>query len=165
MNKKQIISLSKCKLCVVLIACFTSKLSFAAEHQFSAQQNEIASRVSKTVPTSLEQKSHFNIIVQSNQMILSWSTIELKDAKYLIYRSDDGNNFVKIGEKVINGNPNEPTLYIFHDEAPSKGLSHYKLVKQDNNGNETEIASKKVFLSSNQSGVLSANAIPKINRI
>lgn len=165
MKKKQIISLSKCKLCIVLIACFTSKLSSAAENQFSAKQNEMASRFSKTVPTLFKQKYHFNIIVQSNQMILSWSAIELEDAKYLIYRSEDGNSFVEIGEKVVAVNSNEPALYIFHDEAPSKGLSHYKLVKQDKNGNEIEIASKNVFLGSKGQGVLSANATPKINRI
>jgi len=171
MNKKHF-SLSRFKLSAVLIACFITNLSFAAERTLPVKQNNITSKsatalIADLTPVSSpsERRAHFNIIVQSNQTILSWSTIELKNGKYLIYRSDDSNNFVKIGEKNIIGNPTEPSLYIFHDEDPSKGLNHYKLVKQDGNGSNTEIAEKKVFLDSKVPAILSANPTPKINRI
>lgn len=164
MNKKHFFYSS-----AVIIACFITNLSFAAENKLPVKQSKISSKTSTTdltpVPTSAERRAHFNIIVQSNQTILSWSTIELKNGKYEIYRSDDSNNFVKIGEKNIVGNPTEPSLYIFHDEEPSKGLNHYRLVKQDSEGKNTEVAGKKVFLDSKSPVVLSANSTPKINRI
>lgn len=171
MNKKHF-SLSRYKLGIMLMACLITNLSFAAEHTLPVKQNEIVPALSNATVTNLtpvssfsERGAHFNIIVQSNQTILSWSTIELKSGKYIIYRSDDSNNFVKIGEKQIVGNPKEPSLYIFHDEDPFKGLNQYKLVKQDDNGNHAEIAGKKVILDSKLPGILSANPAPKINRI
>ncbi|WP_343532314.1 hypothetical protein [Pedobacter sp.] len=167
MNKKPFSS--GFKLGAMLIACFITNLSFAAEHKLPVKQSKTTSTTSTSdltpVSTSAERRAHFNIIVQSNQTILSWSTIELKNGKYEIYRSDDSKNFVKIGEKTIVGNPSEPSLYIFHDEEPLKGLNHYKLVKQDNAGNNTEIAEKKVFLDSKVPAILSANPTPKVNRI
>ncbi len=163
MNKKHFYSSA------VIIACFITNLSFAAENKLPVKQSKISSKTSTSdltpVSTSAERRAHFNIIVQSNQTILSWSTIELKNGTYEIYRSDDSNNFVKIGEKTIVGNPTEPSLYIFHDEEPFKGLNHYKLVKKDGEGNQTEVAGKKVFLDSKVPAILTANPTPKINRI
>lgn len=164
MNKKHFFYSS-----AVIIACFITNLSFAAENKLPVKQSKISSKTSTSdltpVSTSAERRAHFNIIVQSNQTILSWSTIELKNGTYEIYRSDDSNNFVKIGEKTIVGNPTEPSLYIFHDEEPFKGLNHYKLVKKDGEGNQTEVAGKKVFLDSKVPAILTANPTPKINRI
>ncbi|RWU10432.1 hypothetical protein [Pedobacter chitinilyticus] len=163
MNKKQFFYSS-----AVIIACFITNLSFATENTLPVK-SETTSTTSTSdltpVSISAERRAHFNIIVQSNQTILSWSTVELKNGKYEIYRSDDSNNFVKIGEKTIVGNPTEPSLYIFHDEEPFKGLNHYKLVKLDSEGKNTEVASKKVFLDSKVPAILSANPTPKINRI
>ncbi|MNK03389.1 hypothetical protein D3C87_212340 [compost metagenome] len=156
-------------LFITLLTCSTTQILNAAPSEHS---NKL--KVGSTVLTSNEGKlpnektakiAAFNIIVQSNQTILSWSTIEVKNGKYLIYRSEDQHNFVKIGEKEIVANANEPALYIFHDEAPAKGLNHYKLMQQDPKGNLKEVASKQVFLDSKEPNVLSHVPTPKINRI
>lgn len=154
----------KCTLCLVLLTSFSNKSLLATAYKFPSKINETESCSNDEIsPSGIT--NHFSIIVQPNQTILSWSTIEPTNGKYLIYRSEEHHNFVKIGEKTINANPNEPTLYIFHDEAPEKGLNHYKLVHQEVNGNLKEIASKQVFLNAREPNALSNIPTPRINRI
>jgi len=162
----------KYTLCLMLLTGLSTKSLLARSNKPVSKKNQTTSRSLKTdnddtSPTGsvAERRNHFNIIVQYNQTILSWSSIESKNGKYLIYRSEDHHNFDKIGEKTIITNPNEPMLYIFHDEAPGKGLNHYKLMQQDINGNLKEVASKYVFLDSKEPNSLTNIPTPKINRI
>lgn len=48
----------------------------------------------------MEERPVLTSILQPKQAVLSWSAIDLKDGKYLIYRSNDNVNFEKIGEKM-----------------------------------------------------------------
>ncbi len=153
----------KCRLCFVLVACAITQSSFAVSHKIPVKDGH--SKSSMILPFKVSKLTNFSIIVQSNQTILSWSSIEENNGKYLIYKSDDNRNFAKIGEKIIIGSTKEPSLYIFHDEEPSKGLNYYKLVQQDSKGDTKEVATKVILLDSREPSALINNPIPRINRI
>lgn len=156
----------KCKLCCVLFACVITSSSFAKN-----PTTDKKSGISKTkfTPFSLatfsKRKANFNIIVQSNQTILTWSVIDVRGGKYLIYRSEGKQNFSKIGEKLILADASEPSLYIFHDVEPAKGLNCYKLLREEPNGELKEIASKQVYLDAKYPANWSKFLAPSINRI
>lgn len=165
--KKTSAIILKNALLITLLTCSTTHILNAAPSKYlnKSKSTTLTSKEGNLPNEKSAKIAAFNIIVQSNQTILSWSAIEEKSGKYFIYKSEDQHNFVKIGEKTIVANANEPALYIFHDEAPAKGLNHYKLMQQDFKGNLKEVASKQVFLDSREPNALTNIPTPKVNRI
>lgn len=93
-----------------------------------------------TLPVEL---NAFNVAANGNQVVLSWSTLsETNNNKFLIYRSGADKNFIKIGEKQGAVNSSSILNYSFYDSKPLFGDNYYKLVQEDKNGDQKEVAIK-----------------------
>ncbi len=70
--------------------------------------------------------------------ILTWQTQgEVNNAGFEIQRSNDGNNFVKIGFIDAKGNPNMLASYMYKDYNPLPGVGYYRIRQLDKDGKES----------------------------
>lgn len=70
--------------------------------------------------------------------VLRWTTAqEFNSRWFIVERSNDGTNFTTIGQVAASGNSATPKDYAFTDNAPAKGVNHYRLriVDKDNTAN------------------------------
>jgi len=75
--------------------------------------------------------SNFNGIVYSSYAEIEWTTLWESNASHFeIYKSDNAEKWIKIGEVVANGYSNEKKHYSFIDYN-FKTLAHYKLKQVD----------------------------------
>lgn len=84
--------------------------------------------------------AQFSVKSVGQGALLEWKTSSEKDNnKFLIYRGDSDNNFVKIGEVFGAGTSAIANNYSFNDKHPLKGNNYYKLIQVDGNGKATEL--------------------------
>ena len=70
-----------------------------------------------------------------NNILLGWRTeSEYNNEKFLIQRSQNGNNFETIGEVLGLGDSFESNVYSFVDTRPMNGLNYYRLKQMDFDG-------------------------------
>jgi hypothetical protein len=68
---------------------------------------------------------------------VTWATAsERNSAFFEVQRSEDANNWERIGEVAASGNTLNTTSYAFVDENPHSGLNFYRLRQVDVNGDE-----------------------------
>lgn len=112
------------------IAC-TISLILAASCFSSAQSLELLPEGSNqfSKDTVAEMKS-FSAQYNSGNIYLKWVVSKEKyDGIYVIYRSADGENFVRIGFKKGIGVPIDKDIaYFFTDNEPVLGNSYYKIL-------------------------------------
>ncbi|MNV03705.1 hypothetical protein D3C71_939850 [compost metagenome] len=78
-----------------------------------------------------------NFRLQSNQsdVELFWETeSEANSDRFVIERSENGNDFVQIGSTPAKGNSSELQYYRYPDTEPLNGISYYRLKMIDLNG-------------------------------
>ncbi len=81
----------------------------------------------------------FYAVADDMKVILNWSTAsELNNDYFILERSKNGSDFVKLGEVAGNGTTNLQMDYTFTDHSPYLGLSYYRLSQTDYDGT-TEI--------------------------
>ncbi len=74
----------------------------------------------------------------SNIVKLAWITAsEINNNYFTIEKSLNGENFQSIGQVKGAGNSNIFSDYYFYDNAPYKGVSYYRLLQTDYDGNTT----------------------------
>ncbi|MDP2387492.1 MAG: T9SS type A sorting domain-containing protein [Bacteroidota bacterium] len=82
--------------------------------------------------------TEFYATPENNGVVLNWSTATEKNSdRFEIEKSIDGLSFEKIGtedSKATNGNSNYQLNYSYTDNAPSDGMSYYRLKQIDFNG-------------------------------
>lgn len=86
-----------------------------------------------TLPVSL---AAFNAKHTGSANELSWITaLENNTSQFVVERSNDGRNFIKIGEVVAAGTSSTPRSYKFNDVSPVKGTNYYRLriIDRDDN--------------------------------
>ena len=96
-----------------------------------------------TLPVAL---ISFTAKTQGNGALLQWQTAtESNNKGFMVYRSTDGNNFAKIGERSpAAANSTAISTYTFTDNAPLNGTNYYKLVQQDKDGATTDLGIKSL---------------------
>ncbi|RYE22372.1 MAG: T9SS type A sorting domain-containing protein, partial [Sphingobacteriaceae bacterium] len=83
--------------------------------------------------------------IEGSHVKLNWKTgSELNNKGYVVYRSSDDKQAIKIGEVAGNGNSSSINNYSFTDKAPFTGNNYYKLVQVDFDGKETDLGDKVV---------------------
>jgi hypothetical protein len=71
-----------------------------------------------------------------NQISVQWSTgQEVNNKGFIVEKSSDGQNFLPIGTVGGSGNTNYSVSYTFDDKNPWSGVSYYRLVQIDFDGN------------------------------
>ena len=67
----------------------------------------------------------------SNDVKVEWiTTTEINNSKFVVERSTDGQNFLKLGEVAAKG----ASAYSFLDHSPTSGNNYYRLVQYDLDG-------------------------------
>ncbi|MDQ8005377.1 MAG: T9SS type A sorting domain-containing protein [Pedobacter sp.] len=82
---------------------------------------------------------------KANGAQLAWQTVlEHNNKGFIIYRSDDNVNFIKIGQVVVGGATASLTFknYSFFDSNPLDGNNYYKLLQEDKDGTTTVLGIK-----------------------
>ncbi|RYF24577.1 MAG: T9SS type A sorting domain-containing protein [Flavobacteriales bacterium] len=70
----------------------------------------------------------------NNEVLLKWETLSEKDSRsFVIERSNDGVNFISIGEQLAKGNTTSLNSYSFVDKRPANGYNYYRLKQVDIN--------------------------------
>lgn len=78
----------------------------------------------------------FEAFLKEGIVITKWATAsETNNDKFIVERSDDGEEFSKIGELDGAGNSYSTLFYNFHDYFPLDGISFYRLKQIDYDGN------------------------------
>lgn len=81
---------------------------------------------------------NFSAVEQSGSAQLRWQTInEENTANFIVERSTNGNEYVKIGETGAAGNSNLTLNYNFTDNNPAAGANYYRLQMTDKDGSFT----------------------------
>lgn len=90
-----------------------------------------------TIPVSLPVNLlDFTASLNNNEVMVEWSTAsEINNNYFKVERSIDGINFYEIDRVDGVGNSNENNYYTSIDETPNKGLSYYRLIQVDYDGN------------------------------
>ncbi len=90
--------------------------------------------------------------------IINWTTSsEINNSHFDIERSEDGIEFIKIGETKSAGNTTVSTNYSFTDKTPLTGTSFYRLKQWDFNG---EFQYSKIISVENKSKQLGVTIYP-----
>ena len=86
-----------------------------------------------TLPVKLVQ---FLASADGHTARLTWETAsEQNNDRFEVERSEDGTDFIKIGEVKGNGTSQNLNTYSFRDVAPANGVNYYRLKQLDFNGN------------------------------
>ncbi|MFN3403240.1 MAG: T9SS type A sorting domain-containing protein [Cytophagaceae bacterium] len=82
---------------------------------------------------------NFDATKRANVVDVNWTTSAEEGSSYfVIQRSSDGNSWENIGTVKAAGNTNRITEYSFIDEKPLGGVSYYRYVQYDLNGQSEE---------------------------
>jgi len=85
-----------------------------------------------TLPVTL---ASYTAVRQGNTAKLNWTTLsEKENDRFEIYRSVNGADYVKIGEKKGAGNSSIQNDYTFYDRQPANGVNYYQLLQIDRDG-------------------------------
>lgn len=88
---------------------------------------------------------NFSATALQKDVQLKWQTANESDCKkYIIERSNNGNQFIAIGEVVCNNN--NSSTYKYTDVQPGHGTWYYRIRQQDTDGSFTYTAVRKVNL-------------------
>lgn len=96
-----------------------------------------------TLPVELV---YFKAQAQDDAALLTWATaMEKNNAAFVIERSQDGQYFEAIGNKVGQGNTLQITNYNFTDSDPYSGVTYYRLKQVDFDGTQTYSSIQAVY--------------------
>lgn len=109
--------------------------STGVAYQLGASTALILTDAASPIPVEL-----MNFTAQRNGGVnlLQWSTAqEINSRWFIVERSNDGSNFTAIGQVAASGNSSSTKYYSFTDNAPVKGINHYRLrmIDKDNGFN------------------------------
>lgn len=116
------------------------------------------------IATSIELMS-FSGEAQERGNLLKWITAsEVESASFIVERSTDALNFTKIGEVAAVGNSNTLSVYDFMDETAVEGVSYYRLLERNTEGN-MEIVSSVISIERDRKGLvlLGASPVPAVD--
>lgn len=103
---------------------------------------------------------YFKAQSTQNQVTLNWSTAsELNNDFFTLERSNNGSDFVKLGEVLGNGTTNLQTNYSFTDPSPYLGLSYYRLSQTDYDGTTEIFPVVSVFFEGKKSFSVGPNPV------
>ncbi|HEY8401185.1 MAG TPA: T9SS type A sorting domain-containing protein, partial [Cytophagaceae bacterium] len=93
----------------------------------------------------------------NGKVFLRWSTAsEINNSFFEIQRSADGHYFETIAKKEGGNNTNSISLYKFTDYSPLQGVSYYRLIQHDFDGNVYYTPSISIY-THNKPFVISPN--------
>jgi hypothetical protein len=96
---------------------------------------------------------NFAVSLRANGAFLKWQTAtELNNSHFEVERSDNGRDFVKIGQVTGHGTTNEVKNYLFTDTKSVSNLAYYRLRQVDYDG-AYEYSKIVVARANNLSGV------------
>lgn len=79
-----------------------------------------------------------NVICSGDDAVINWSTqTETNSDKFILYRSEDTNNWREIGQIPSNTNSSNVNFYSFTDNDNSSEVSYYYISQFDMDGKET----------------------------
>lgn len=98
----------------------------------SVTTNNVCGSIS-ALPVEL---TSFDLNNEANKTVkLEWQTAsELRNEKFIVERSENGNDFYSIGEVKGNGTTQEKQDYEFIDTKPKPGILYYRLKQMDYDG-------------------------------
>src|SRR5574343_873954 len=103
-----------------------------------------------TVPVAMKS---FQAQLRSGKVVLDWSTSSEIDADhFLIERAGADQRYEVIGKKAASGRQNFQTDYAFTDASVLNGVSYYRLVQVDIDGNKTILPVKRIWNNSGKVG-------------
>lgn len=108
---------------------------------------------------------NFEAVIEENVGLLYWTTsLEVNNDYFVLQRSNDGLNWVDIGEVDGNGTTQQAQTYEFIDNTPYPGVNYYRLIQFDFDGvNESsDIVS---VLNEIEKDEISVYPIPTNNRL
>ncbi len=83
--------------------------------------------------------------IDGNKAKLQWQTASEQDnAKFVVYRSNDGQVFKEMGERLGAGTSTTVNSYSLYDHQPLKGTNYYQLIQVDRNGKTTDLGIRTV---------------------
>lgn len=116
-----------------------------------------ASLPSNPLPVEL---LYFTAKPTQNLVNLNWSTAsELNNDYFTIEKSNNGRDFVRLGEVAGNGTTNLQVNYSFTDSSPYLGLSYYRLSQTDYDGTTEVFPVVSVLLEGNKSFSVGPNPV------
>jgi len=102
-----------------------------------------------TIVLSTELSKFTGNLNAQKQVVLNWTTTsETENASFIIERSQDGKEWVSIGQKEGAGTSTTPISYNYIDDNPLLGLSYYRLQYIDIDGFIEYSKRIKIHLSS-----------------
>ena len=89
----------------------------------------------------------FNVISSNEEVDISWTLVsQMNNDNMKIERSLDGNNWESINEIKGDGTTNILKKYFFSDRQPLNGISYYRLVQFDTDGNLSYSELKSAYI-------------------
>ncbi len=91
---------------------------------------------------------NFTATAQNQTSLLKWTVVqEINSSKYIIERSTDAVNFLRIGEVMAKGGNSVVNNYSFTDNYPLNGDDHYRIKQVDADGKYSYSEVRKVSFS------------------
>lgn len=92
----------------------------------------------------------FNVSKDENSAILDWSTKSENNSSYfMVERSINGSDWDYFSGLPATGNSSVPTIYRLYDVGPLPGLSYYRLILYDVNG-ESRVLGIRSFMNKSE---------------
>lgn len=105
--------------------CGNSDVAFVAYNSSSIDFNSV-------LPVRY---NYLKATANEKTVVLSWQTASEQEAdKFIVERSENGNNFSSIGSVAAKPQPNAGSHYFFVDNAPLQGVAYYRLKQLDQRG-------------------------------
>jgi hypothetical protein len=93
----------------------------------------------------------FTATLDNNKVLLDWSTdLEQNNKYFTIERSNDGMNFIPLGNVDGAGNSNTVKNYRITDLGPVEGVNYYRLSQTNFDGKKTYFETKKINYRNNK---------------
>jgi hypothetical protein len=103
---------------------------------------------------------YFDVRYAQSQVSITWSTAsELNNDYFLLEKSKNGRDFVRIGEVSGNGTTNLQMDYSYTDHSPYLGLSYYRLSQTDYDGTTEVFPLASVLFEGTKSFTVGPNPI------
>jgi hypothetical protein len=128
-------------------------------------QDTFIINVAAVLPVTL---TSFNTVLNKDKVQLTWSTSQEINNKYFtVEKSDDGANYVAIGQVKGAGTVSKISSYTFIDKMPYGGNNFYRLSQTDFNGISKQHGVRKVVYNTTTDFSLAAysNASQKVSVI
>lgn len=92
----------------------------------------------------------FYAVANKDHITVNWSTTsEKNNSLFTVYRSSDGDNWEKLGERTALTNAGGLKEYSLRDSSPYNGVNYYYLVQTDIDGTEEKFNTISVDFSNN----------------